>query len=161
MEDGIRVKEPTTGTPSSVTIRGDSIGVNGDLFGGASYDNHEAGISIELSDNLGVIPVDISDNHVSRNGFPGIVLVDAVYPVIKNNTISGNERGQTGQRFNLRLEPTFGGVLTTIDARMNFWGAEHPNLADSVLIRLGIYDSANDGTIDVRVRMDNWLSTEP
>jgi len=160
---GIRIKRgPGVDNPEQVFIRGDSIAVNGDMSGGTVY-VEDAGIVIDIDDPSGATNIDISCNEISRNGVPGILLVNAVYPSIHNNGMFGNERGKTGVNFNIRLDDGFGGVSPTLDARDNYWGAPFPDPADSLLIKQNIrdIDKAPGAEITVRVIVGPWLGDWP
>jgi parallel beta-helix repeat protein len=147
--------------PASVVIENDSIAANGDVSGSTPYVN-QAAIYIDMPDTLGTCDLQITNNEISRNGFPGIQLVNASFPVIQYNTIFGNELGKDSQRFNIRLDDGFGGgAAGTIDARHNYWGAPYANPADSTAIRQMIRDSEDVGNITVRVAIDPWLNARP
>lgn len=159
--DGIRVVGASGGPPASVSILRDSIAVNGDLTGQVQYQNNEAGIHIDIHNSLGNINVTIRDCEISRNGFPGIALLDVLDPVIDNNGIFGNMLGRGGTRFNLVVAPPFGSIYVThIDARNNYWGFPYPNPADSTQIHDGIFDN-KDNSSSVPVWVTPWLSTNP
>jgi hypothetical protein len=156
---GIRLKRgPGVDNPDQVVIRGDSIAVNGDISGAAVYTD-DAGIVIDIDDPFGLSDIDISCNEISRNGVPGILLKNAVYPAIHQNGIFGNERGKTSSNFNIRLADNFGGNPTTLDARKNYWGAPFPNPADSLMIKQTIrdIDKAPGAGITTRVIIGPWL----
>jgi hypothetical protein len=156
---GIRIKRgPGVDNPDEVSIRGDSIAVNGDISGSSVYVD-DAGIVIDMQDPYGGSSIDLSCNEISRNGVPGILLVNAVYPAIHNNGIFGNERGKSGANFNIRLADDFGGFVPTLDARGNYWGAPFTDPADSVLIKNTIrdIDTAPGAGITVRVIFEPWL----
>jgi parallel beta-helix repeat protein len=147
--------------PATVVISNDSIAANGDVTGSTFYVD-QAAVYVDMPDTLGVCDFQITYNEISRNGFPGIHLVNASFPIINHNTIFGNELGKSSQRFNIRLEDGFGGdVADTIDARHNYWGTLYPNAVDSTAIRLMIRDSEDVGNITVRVAIDPWLNTKP
>ncbi len=148
--------------PESVIIRGDSIAVNGDLSGSTPYED-DAAILINLDDPFGTVYIDISDNEISRNAFPGMQLTNAVFPFVHHNAIFANEFGKSGTRFNIRLTDDFGsqGGQDTIDARCNYWGGFYPNPADSVMIKAGIRDADDNATILVDVIVTPWLSQWP
>ncbi|UCG52611.1 MAG: right-handed parallel beta-helix repeat-containing protein [Candidatus Latescibacterota bacterium] len=159
---GIRIKRgPGVDVPETVVISGDSIAVNGDLSGATPYDD-DAGILIDIDDPVGTASIDISCNEISRNGTTGIQLANAVYPFIHHNAIFGNERGKSGERFNIRLTNNFGGVIPTIDARNNYWGAPFTNpAADSTTIKRSIRDVEDAAGITVRVLIYEWLNEWP
>lgn len=160
---GIRIKRgPGVDNPEQVFIRGDSIAVNGDMSGGTVY-VEDAGIVIDIDDPSGRADIDISCNEISRNGVPGILLVNAVYPSIHHNGMFGNERGKTGANFNIRLDDGFGGIPPTLDARNNYWGAPFPDPADSLLIKKNIRDieKAPGAGITVQVIVGPWLGDWP
>jgi parallel beta-helix repeat protein len=147
--------------PQSVTIQGDSIVLNGITGENTAY-LFEAGILLDFDD--AAVTVIISGCDISRNGFPGIRLRKAVYPVISNNIIQINDLEKaTGLRFNLRLEssPPWVGTDPFIDARNNFWNTSFPLPADSVTLKQAIYDGYDDGGIAARVWVDPWLTAMP
>lgn len=161
---GIRVEQAALGPPDFVTIRGDSIAVNG-LFDGTPYTQGEAGISIDLIDPMGMVPIEISGNEISRNDFPGIRLINAVFPRITGNGIFGNELLLTN-KINIRLEPPFGdaGGSTEIVAIHNWWGLPFLQDVDSLVIKQGIFDADHPGYPDpsfVRVSVGPWLHENP
>ncbi|MDH3214764.1 MAG: right-handed parallel beta-helix repeat-containing protein [Candidatus Krumholzibacteria bacterium] len=156
LKSGVRVSESTI-PPASITIRGGDIGLNGRFKDSTLYTDGEAGISIDLNDPNGTVPIDISGNEISRNDFPGIRLITAVFPLITGNGIFGNEF-RLPDHINIRLEPPFRGLITTIDATNNYWGS---NPADSVLIKEGIFDSEDTGSVDVKVLVTPWLDSWP
>ncbi len=157
---GIKVE---TGTlPDSITIQGNSITFNGDLL---TSPNGEAGISLILDDPTASVPIMISDNTISRNFIPGISLgnpgtatTTALFPVISNNNLSGNQFGKaTPPRFNLVLQPKFVGNFA-LDVRNNWWGA-----TDSTSIKATILD-AWDPSFDptkVQAWITPWLPAAP
>ena len=116
-----------------------------------------------MNDPGAFVTVRIEDSEISRNGFPGIVLRDVFSPTIDNNGIFGNMVGQSGQRFNLRVEAPFGSItVTNVDARNNYWGAPYPNPADSMTKKLGIFDERDPGNVaSVPVLIDPWLNANP
>jgi parallel beta-helix repeat protein len=162
LKSGIRV-EPISdlSLPASIVVSNDSIAVNGDVSGSTPY-VQDAGIYIAMADTFGTCDIQITNDEISRNAFPGIHLVNASRPIIQYNSIFANELGKTTQRYNIRLEDSFGGgVPRTIDARQNYWGAPYANLADSTEIRLMIRDHEDLGNITVRVAIDPWLNAKP
>ncbi|MFQ5512543.1 MAG: right-handed parallel beta-helix repeat-containing protein [Candidatus Krumholzibacteriia bacterium] len=165
---GIKVDGGPSGTaPASVTIQGDSIAINGEL----TSPNTEAGISLIFDDPLGLAPITISGNTISRNFVPGIALGSpalpmALYPAIFDNNLSGNEFGKASPpRHNLLLQLDFnanGVFATTLDARNNWWGQPYPSPSDSTFIRDTIRDRQdNPGSIGVWVLVDPWLQGLP
>jgi parallel beta-helix repeat protein len=159
---GIRIlRLPGLQLPPMIEIRNDSIAFNGDLTGGTPYTD-QAAIYIDIPDPDGVVPIEIHQNQISRNGFPGIQLVNASYPVINSNSIFFNELGKSGVRYNIRLDDDFGGSIGTIDARSNFWGGAFTNPAvDSLTIKAGIRDGEDDPSITVNVLIYPWLNASP
>ena len=165
VKSGIRIGGPAVSTlPDSVVISGDSLAVNGDISGQTPYTD-QAAIYIDIPDYSRDSEIQILDNKISRNGFPGIQLVKACYPKIHNNSIFSNELGKAGQRYNIRLENNFGvgGPQDTIGAQQNYWGAPFTNPAtDSLLIKQMIRDSEDGvGGIMVRLLIYPWLTVAP
>jgi parallel beta-helix repeat protein len=164
VKSGIRIGGLTvTPLPASVVISGDSLAVNGDISGETPYTD-QAAIYIDIPDYSRKTEIQILDNKISRNGFPGIQLVRASYPEIHDNSIFSNELGKAGPRYNIRLENSFGvgGPQETIDAQQNYWGAPFTNPAsDSLLIKQMIRDSEDGAGIAVRVLIYPWLSAVP
>ena len=156
------IKVQTGALPVSITIQGNSITFNGDL----TTPNGEAGISLNFNDPTASVPITISDNTISRNFIPGISLGDpgtatmtALYPVISNNNLSGNQFGKASPpRFNLVLQPDFIGSFQTVDVRNNWWGA-----TDSTSIKATIQDAwdFNFNKIDVQAWITPWLQAAP
>ena len=162
LKSGIRV-EPISdlSLPPSIVVSNDSIAVNGDVTGSTPY-VQDAGIYIAMADSDLTCDIQITNNEISRNAFPGVHLVNVSRPALQNNSIFANELGKTSQRYNVRLEDGFGGGAPgMIDARQNFWGAAYTNLTDSTEIRLMIRDSEDVGNITVRVAIDPWLHAKP
>lgn len=164
VKSGIRIGGlPVTPLPASVVISGDSLAVNGDTSGQTPYTD-QAAIYIDIPDYSRDVEIEILNNTISRNGFPGIHLVRACYPEIHNNSIFSNELKKAGQRYNIRLENNFGvgGAQDTIGAQQNYWGAPFTNPAtDSLLIKQMIRDSEYGAGIAVRVLIYPWLSAAP
>jgi hypothetical protein len=165
VKSGIRVGGPAVSTlPDSVLIWGDSLAVNGDISGQTPYTD-QAAIYIDIPDYSRDSEIQILDNKISRNGFPGIQLARACYPKIHSNSIFSNELGKAGQRYNIRLDNNFGvgGPQDTIGAQQNYWGAPFTNPAtDSLLIKQMIRDSEDGvGGIMVRLLIYPWLSAAP
>jgi len=164
VKSGIRIGGPAASTlPDSVVISGDSLAVNGDISGQTPYTD-QAAIYIDIPDYSRKTEIQILNNKISRNGFPGIQLVRASYPEIHDNSIFSNELGKAGPRYNIRLENSFGvgGPQETIDAQQNYWGAPFTNPAsDSLLIKQMIRDSEDGAGIAVRVLIYPWLSAVP
>jgi parallel beta-helix repeat protein len=162
LKSGIRV-EPISdlSLPPSIVVSNDSIAVNGDVTGSTPY-VQDAGIYIAMADSDLTCDIQITNNEISRNAFPGVHLVNVSRPALQNNSIFANELGKTSQRYNVRLEDGFGGGAPgTIDARQNYWGAAYASAADSTDIRLMIRDSEDVGNITVRVAIDPWLHAKP
>jgi len=150
--------------PDSVVIRGDSLAVNGDISGSTVYTD-QAAIYIDISDYSSNSVIQILENTISRNGFPGIQLARASYPEIRDNSIFSNELGKTGQRFNIWLDNEFGGASpqdSTISAQLNYWGAPYTNTAtDSLVIKQMIRDSEDSERVNARVLIYPWLHAAP
>ncbi len=162
VKSGIKIlRLPGLPLPASVVISNDSIAVNGDLSGATPYVD-QAAIYIDFRDQTGSVAIDINHNDISRNGFPGIQLVNSVYPAIDSNSIYFNELGKSGSRYNIRLDDNFGGSIGSIDARDNYWGAAFTNPeVDSLFIKEGIRDFEDDPSITVRVLFYPWLHAKP
>ena len=154
---GIRVSL-LTGTPDFITIRNDSIAVNG-LFDGTPYAEGEAGISLDFPDQGGLVTVDIFGNEISRNDFPGIHLKTGVFPVINNNGIFGNELLKATNKIQIALLEPF--PAGQINASGNWWGQVYPNPADSTTIRNGIIDNEDNSNIGTSVWVTPWLGSAP
>jgi parallel beta-helix repeat protein len=161
IKSGIRVEESITNPPAYITIRGDSIAVNGRFKDSEVYVDGEAGISIDLDDQFGAVPIEISGNEISRNDFPGIRLITAVYPVITGNGIFGNELRKVTGKVNIELIAPFGaGGITEIHATNNWWGQNYPP-DDSLTIKAGIVDADDSSQIDTNVWVEPWLTFWP
>jgi parallel beta-helix repeat protein len=162
VRSGIRIEcSSNIHFPPTVVVSNDSIAVNGDVSGSTPYVD-QAAIYIDMADSFATSDIQITNNEISRNAFPGIQLVNASYPAIHSNAIFFNELGKTTQRYNIRLDNGFGvGVSGMIDARQNYWGAPFTNPADSAAIRLMIRDSEDVGNITVRVAIYPWLNAKP
>jgi parallel beta-helix repeat protein len=144
-----------------VTIRGDSLAVNGDISGATPYEE-DAAILIDIDDPTGSANIDISCNEISRNGVPGIQLANATYPDIHHNAIFGNERGKSGTRHNIILAENFGGFSPTVNARSNYWGAPYTDPADSVIIKGTILDGDSGAPgVTALVIVGPWLNDWP
>jgi parallel beta-helix repeat protein len=162
VKSGIKIiRLPGLPLPQFVQISNDSIAVNGDLSGATPYID-QAALYIDFIDQAGIVPITIDHNDISRNGFPGIQLVNASYPEIDHNAIYFNELGKSGTRYNIRLDNNFGGSIGSIDARDNYWGAAYTNPAvDSLFIKEGIRDIEDDASITVRLLIYPWLHARP
>lgn len=158
LKNGILVKLLTS-TPSAVTIRGDSIAVNGRFEDVTDYPDGEAGITLAFSDPSGMVPIDISDNEISRNDFPGIRLLATVFPTITNNGIFGNELRKASGKINIELVSPYGNGA--INATLNWWGQAYPQSSDSLAIKQGIYDADDNLQIGTRVSVTPWKPVWP
>lgn len=158
---GIRVHRFAGSLPLAVIIEGDSIAVNGKLGEDVQY-THQAGISIDIPDTGGSVPIVISGCNISRNDFPGIRLLTGCEPRIIGNYIAGNEFLKDN-KFNVRLESGFSvsNPTTSINATQNYWGFEYPNAADSLLIHNGIHDRRDSGSVGAWIYVTPWLNNEP
>lgn len=160
LKSGIRIKLLSS-TPSFVTIRGDSIAVNGRFQDSVVYAEGEAGISLDFDDPSRTVPVEISGNEISRNDFPGIRLITAVYPAITNNGIFGNELRKATNKIYIELLAPQSGEFPSgeISAKQNWWGFEYPALSDSTLIKARIIDLDDNPLGDVRAKVlvTPWL----
>ena len=147
------------------TKLGDSIAVNGRFSDSVVYAEGEAGISLDFDDSFETVPVDISGNEISRNDFPGIRLITAVFPVINNNGIFGNELRKATNKIDIELiAPPVGQFPSgEIDAKSNYWGFAYPAPSDSTLIKDRIIDFHDNPLGDVRAKVlvTDWLSTAP
>ena len=163
VRSGIRIEcSSNVHFPPTVVVSNDSIAVNGDVSGSTPYVD-QAAIYIDMADSFATSDIQITNNEISRNAFPGIQLVGASYPDIYSNSLFSNELGKTSQRYNIRLDNGFGGGASgVIDARENYWGAPFTNPAvDSLLIRQMIRDNEDVGSITVRVAIYPWLNAKP
>ena len=163
LKGGIRVKLITS-TPDFVTIRGDSIAVNGRFSDSVVYTEDEAGISLDFDDAFETVPVEISGNEISRNDFPGIRLITAVFPVINNNGIFGNELRKATNKIDIQLIPPQAGQFPSgeIDAKNNYWGFRYDDPGDVDEIKARIID-IQDNPVDIRTRVlvTPWLHEAP
>ena len=164
VNSGIKVWKIATPLPLNVVITGDTITLNGDLTGETPYVD-QAGVYISMPDRNARSAINISGNEISYNGFPGIHLVGACYPVIHDNVISANRSGTPGSDYgyNIKLENGFGagGVADTIDAKGNFWGGDYPLDTGEALIKEMIRDIDDGAGIVVRVLVVPWLHARP
>lgn len=156
-KSGIRVSLLSS-TPDFITIRNDSVAVNG-VFDGSGYVDGEAGISLDFPDPTGLVTVDISGNEISRNDFPGIRLRTGVFPNISNNGIFGNERFKPTTKIQIELLEPF--PAGQINASNNWWGQPYPTPADSTTIRDGIVDNEDNSNIGTSVWVTPWLNSAP
>jgi parallel beta-helix repeat protein len=156
VKSGIRIDENASQTHDVFIIRGDSIATNGDISGQTAYVGGEAGISINLVDPQGLNSIEIRDNHISRNGFPGIRLTNVSFPVIKQNAIFGNWR--EGSIINLRLEPPYNaaGTSSILDATENYWAQD-----DSASVAATVFDRLDNNDIETFVDFVPFLLNEP
>jgi parallel beta-helix repeat protein len=162
LKSGIQVKLLSS-TPDFVVIRGDSIAVNGRFSDSVVYAEGEAGISLDFNDvSGGGVSVEISGNEISRNDFPGIRLITAVYPTITNNGIFGNELRKATNKIDIELIAPQSGEfpIGEINAKQNWWGFAYPALSDSTRIKDRIIDAEDNPLGDVRAKVlvTPWLA---
>jgi hypothetical protein len=133
--------------PDSVTIRDNSVSLNGNT-----------GIHMKLDDNSQEARITVARNLIEFNATNGILLEESVFPDIHQNHFAYNGHG--GSLINLRLQPPYpGGVaFDTLDATMNYWGASFSN---PIGIEQTIRDSFDDANIGTRVKVAPWLNTSP
>jgi parallel beta-helix repeat protein len=155
VKSGIRIDDTVSQVHDIFVIRGDSIATNGDISGQTAYANGEAGISINLVDPQGLNSIDIRNNHISRNGFPGIRLTNTSFPVIKQNSIFGNWR--EGSIINFRLEPPYAaGMDNHLDVTLNYWAQ-----LDSASVAATVFDRLDNNDVETFVDFVPFLDSEP
>jgi parallel beta-helix repeat protein len=158
LKSGIHI-DLLAGTPSAVTIRGDSIAVNGRFQDETTYPDGEAAIALAFDDPTNTVPIDISNNEISRNDFPGIRLLATCFPRVTNNGIFGNEFRKSTGKINIELASPFGSGA--INATNNWWGQTYPQASDSLVIKQGIHDNDDDFQIGTSVSVTPWKTVWP
>ena len=135
-------------TPDSVVIVNSEINLNG-----------LTGISINLNDPFGTIPIRIYQSEILRNLAYGIHLLLPVRPTITQNAIYYNDMSQSVAelRRNIVLEDPFSANFPTINATNNYWLTTDP-----LVIAGSIYDSADLPTeINVEVLYQPFRTVWP
>lgn len=131
--------------PAAVSITGCEITFNNE------------GIHLELPDLLQTLMTDISYNLIKDNWINGISLASEAFANIHHNYISRNNWSTTS---NIRLMSGYpgGADVDTLYATHNYWGGVYTSPGP---IEATIWDSADYGSIDTRIKITPWLDASP
>lgn len=139
-----------TSLPASIVVDSCSIQFNGG-----------SGVEINIWDDYAVVPVTIENCDIAFNSVHGVKLAKASYPRLRGNSIHDNDLTRTAGGFGLYCEPfAWSGLVDTLDARGNYWGASFGPADTTMIDRLMIYDKKDDSVLP-RAHYSPWLNQPP